>query len=96
MLALIAPIEACEADIALSIRKDAPDWMHAMRIDLMTGERIIPKRLIADHLSEMAALPSYGLEVFLNRIFIENHCRIASVVWSGVHDQFQFERRGFW
>lgn len=92
---LIAPVFEEKSDISISLRRNSPLLMRMIGIDYMSGERIFPKAMLEGVLPAMHILPNMALEVFLNRIIIAHHYRIASVVWMGVDNYFKFKKRGF-
>ena len=47
-------------------------------------------------IDKMELLPSYGLEVFINRIIINNKLRIKVVHWENVENDFSQNKRGWW
>ena len=73
---LTLPIQDGSADLTISYRKNAWPLWPFKEIDYLSGERIIAKSQVMPTINEMAKLPSYGLEVFLNRIIITNKLRI--------------------
>lgn len=96
VLDLIQPIEEGIADVTMSYRKNAWPLFPFKKIDYLTGERILPKEQITPSLHQMSQLSSYGLEVFLNRIIIREHLRIAIVQWSNVENDLSQQKRGWW
>ncbi len=94
---LFAPIQNGEAQITMSIRRNSMlfDARHD-RLDLMTGERIFPRTLIAEHIDEIKALPNYGLEVFLNNLVISNQYDIKAVHWNNVLNKPKSKKQGFY
>ena len=96
ILDLIEPIEQGISDVAMSYRKNAWPLFPFKKIDYLTGERILPISSLNPTLSDMALLPSYGLEVFLNKIIIREHLRIAVVGWPNVENDLSQKKRGWW
>lgn len=93
---LIAPIVKDKADVTISYRKNAWPLFPFKDIDYLSGERIFPKKYVAPLIHEIAHLPGYGLEVFLNReVIIKNQLRISVVQWPNVENNFQRNKRGF-
>ncbi len=92
---LVDPVKKGRADVSMSIRKNAPRWMKLIKVDLMTGERVLPKSMVMPHIQEMMALHSYALEVFLNRIVIKNKYTINSVFLKNVYDELKTTKQGF-
>ena len=93
---LIEPIENGISDVTISYRKNAwPVFPFLKEIDCLSGERILPKTSIIPSLKELKRLPSYGLEIFLNKIIVCNHMRIAVVRWPNVENVFPWKKRGW-
>lgn len=92
---MVEPVLANRADITISIRKNSP-WIDRMiGIDYISGERVFPKKLIQDHLAEIPKLRSYGLEVFLNRLIIQNKYRIKIVPMMNVESPLKYKKSGW-
>ncbi|MEI6810513.1 MAG: glycosyltransferase [Candidatus Nomurabacteria bacterium] len=91
---LIDPIENEKADVSMSYIKNAWPLFPFKKIDYLSGQRILPKDKVINMLEDMGKLPSYGLEVFLNRIIIKNKMRLAVVHWSEVENIFNQEKYG--
>jgi glycosyltransferase involved in cell wall biosynthesis len=92
---LINPIESGISDVAISYRKNAWPLFPFKKIDYLSGERIFPKTSIIYSLAEMRQLPSFGLEVFLNKIIILNHMQISIVQWPNVENVFPWNKHGW-
>jgi glycosyltransferase involved in cell wall biosynthesis len=94
---LISPIENGVSDIAISYRKNAwpLPFSPFKEIDCLSGERILPKTIVITSLKEMEQLPSFGLEIFLNKKIILNHMRISIVQWPNVENVFPQNKRGW-
>lgn len=95
IVSLVSPVIGGRADVSMSIRKNTPGWMKLIKVDLMTGEKVLPKSIIMPHIQEMTVLRSYALEVFLNRIIIKNKCRIKPVFLKDVQDDLKTTKTGF-
>ncbi|MES2088077.1 MAG: glycosyltransferase [Patescibacteria group bacterium] len=92
---LITPISNNRADVTISFRKNAWPLFPFKDIDYLSGERIFPKKHAASFLDEMAQLPGYGLEVFLNKnVIIRNQLRLAVVQWPNVENQPHYRKKG--
>jgi glycosyltransferase involved in cell wall biosynthesis len=94
---LISPIENGVSDVAISYRKNAwpLPFSPFKEIDCLSGERILPKTIVITSLKEMEQLPSFGLEIFLNKKIILNHMRISIVQWPNVENVFPQNKRGW-
>lgn len=91
---LVEPVKKGRADVSMSIRKNTPAWMKLIKVDLMTGEKVMPKNVIMPHIQEIMTLRSYALEVFLNRIIIKNKCAIKTVLLKDVYDDLKTTKKG--
>lgn len=76
---LLDPVLTGRADAALSLRANAPRVWQALGLDYISGERVMPRALLAPHLARMAALRRFGLEVWLNDLWIAADLRLAVV-----------------
>ena len=86
---LINPVISGQADIAISLRGNTPLLWRLIGLDYISGERVLPRRIIMEHAHKIPALPGFGLEVFLNRILIKNKCRIKVIKWDNVHSPYK-------
>ncbi|MFA7319732.1 MAG: glycosyltransferase family 2 protein [Parcubacteria group bacterium] len=92
--ALVIPVIKGEADVTISLRK-YKFWMF-LGIDPLSGERVFSKNLIMDNFEKICALPSFGLEAFLNNYIIEKHYRIKIVPWENVISPYKHKKYGMW
>lgn len=93
---LIAPVANYQADVVISFRGNTPKWLlKLVGIEILSGDRVFPRALAMKHIEAMKALPSLGLEVFLNDIIIQNKLRIRSVLMEDVKNDFKWNKRGF-
>ena len=92
--ALIAPVRDGRSDVALSLRRNAPRLWHWIGLDYISGERIMPRALLVDHIDRIANLRSFGLEVFLNRLWIAKGLSVAVVRWPNVASPFKAQKYG--
>ena len=92
---LVSPVLSGEADISISLRINSPWWWRLIGIDYISGERVFPKKLLADHLDEILALPRFGLESFMNKFIIRSKYRIKVVFLKNVRSPYKAEKQGF-
>jgi glycosyltransferase involved in cell wall biosynthesis len=92
---LIEPIESNKADVTISYRRNAWPLFPFKKIDYLSGERIFPKKYFVESIKAMSLLPSYGLEVFINRIIIRNKMSISVVQWPNVENVFNQHKYGW-
>lgn len=91
--ALIAPVRAGQADVAISLRGNAPGLWRAIGLDYISGERVVPRALLGSP-EALRSLPRFGLEVYMNRRILAAEARIAVVRWPGVASPWKGAKRG--
>ena len=94
--ALAAPVMRGEADVSISLRSNSLWLYRQLGLDFVSGERVVPKVLLAGAVEAMQRLPRWGGEVYMNEIFIRRGCRIAVVKWPRVLNIRKYEKAGFW
>ena len=95
IMSLIQPIEQGVADVTISSRGNTPKWwMRLAHLEILSGERVVARSVLEPYLSELEQLPGFGIEVFMNKIIIENNLRIKSVIMEHVHNDFKWKKRG--
>lgn len=94
--ALLAPVLDGRAQAAISLRGNAPRTWRAIGLDYISGERVMPRALLEGREAEMARLPRFGLEVHLNRLWIDERLRLAVVPWPGVQSPAKAQKHGLW
>ena len=62
----------------------------------MSGERVVDRRLLADVLQDLHALPRFGIEVFMNRRIIAARLPVAIAHWRAVTQSRKTEKLGWW
>ncbi len=92
--ALIAPVRTGQAGASVSLRGNAPLAWRVLGVDYISGERVLPRALIAP--GALMALPRFGFEVWLNRQLIAAGTRVAVVRWPGVASPSKAAKRGLW
>jgi glycosyltransferase involved in cell wall biosynthesis len=93
--ALAAPVLSGAADVSLSLRKNAFAVHHRLGLDFTSGERVLPKSLLADTLDKIDSLPRFGIESYMNRLIIERRLRLAVVRWPGVTHMRKAQKYGW-
>jgi glycosyltransferase involved in cell wall biosynthesis len=92
--ALIEPVLNGTASATISLRGNAPRTWRLLGIDYISGERVIPRALLAGQQDLLDKLPRFGFEVFLNRILITQNVPIAIVAWPDVASPSKAAKRG--
>lgn len=94
--ALAAPVLAGQADSSISLRGDSLGVYRALKLDFVSGERVLPRALFDGALPAMAGLPRWGCEVFINELIIAAGLRVAVVDWPGVGHTPKRRKAGAW
>jgi glycosyltransferase involved in cell wall biosynthesis len=94
LASLARPVLEGRSDAAISLRRNAPWLWRAIGIDYISGERVLPRALLAVHLDRLDGLPRFGLEVFMNRLWLVAGLRIAVVPWPGVTSPLKGVKHG--
>ncbi len=93
---LIEPVISKQADISISLRKNSPWLDRIIGVDIFSGERLIPKELIERCLPQIAKLPRFGFESFLNKLIIKNKLKIKIVFWKNVISPWKYQKGDWW
>lgn len=92
--ALIAPVTEGRAGASISLRRNAPRTWRVLGIDYISGERVMPRAILADQIEALLALPRFGLEVFMNDLWLEAGFPIAVVPWPEVDSPLKSAKHG--
>lgn len=91
---LIRPVAEGRAAVTLSLRGNAPRLWQVIGVDYISGERVIPRALVAGHLDRLPGLPRFGFEVFLNDLILRERLATAVVRWPDVASPAKSAKRG--
>lgn len=91
---LAAPVLTGRAGASISLRGNAPRSWQALGLDYISGERVMARALLTDELDTLDRLARFGLEVFMNRLWIDAGLDIAVVPWPEVASPMKREKRG--
>ena len=94
--ALAAPVRAGRAEMSISLRDNAPRPWHWIGIDYISGERVLPRRVLEEGVAALDSLPKFGFEVHLNSLALRQGARIAVVRWQGVRSPLKSAKMGRW
>lgn len=92
---LLLPLRSGESEVTISLRSNAPLPWRLIGMDYISGERAMFASLLAPHLDTVAGLRGFGLEVFLNRLWLQDRCRIAVVPFAGVVSPSKMAKQGW-
>jgi glycosyltransferase involved in cell wall biosynthesis len=93
---LITPVTSGDADCSISLRGNALLPWRLIGLDYVSGERVLRRDLIAAHIETIENLPSFGFEVYLNRLIVSGKCRIRIVEWENVFSPYKSSKYGLW
>ncbi len=96
LTALAAPVLGGGARVSLSLRRNSLALFRWIGIDFVSGERVVDKRLLADVLQDIHALPRFGIEVFMNKRIIAARLPVAIANWRTVTQSRKTEKLGWW
>jgi glycosyltransferase involved in cell wall biosynthesis len=92
---LATPVLDGEADISISLRGDTLPVYRALKLDFVSGERVLPRAMFAGAAEAMARLPRWGGEVFINELIIAQGLRVAVVDWPDVNHTPKHRKAGW-
>lgn len=93
---LVEPVIEKISDVSISIRSNSPFIWRWIGLDYISGERVIPRRLVSDYLPAMVNLRPFGFEVFINSLIIEKKLKVSIVKWDSVVSPIKTLKYGIW
>jgi glycosyltransferase involved in cell wall biosynthesis len=93
---LLMPVLSGRADSSISLRSDALLPWRTIGLDHLSGERVLFREVVADHLDAIARLPGFGLESYLNAMLLKRRARLKIVRWDGVRHVYKTRKHGLW
>jgi glycosyltransferase involved in cell wall biosynthesis len=91
---LRAPVALGQADTSISLRGNSLKIYRQIGLDLVSGERLVPRWLLADQIAAMEALPRWGAEAFINALVVQLKLSIAVVDWPDVVNTRKHDKVG--
>ncbi|MFZ2072575.1 MAG: glycosyltransferase family 2 protein [Minisyncoccia bacterium] len=92
----VEPVLQGIADVTISLRKNTPGFWKKIGLDYISGERVLPRKILSDSLEKIESLPGFGLESFMNKKIISNKFRIKVVTWNNVISPYKATKYGMW
>lgn len=92
---LAEPVVAGRADVSISLRRNAFWIHHWLGLDFTSGERVIPRSLLADVMDKIDTLPEFGIESYMNQLIIKRSMRLAVVTWAQVTHMRKADKYGW-
>lgn len=93
---LLKPVLSGSTDATLSLRGNSLTIYRLLNLDFITGDRVVVKKIFDGQFEAIKKLPSYGLEVFMNRLIIRNSERIQIIPFDNVISPRKYAKIGFW
>jgi glycosyltransferase involved in cell wall biosynthesis len=92
---LAKPVIEGRVDWTLSRRKDSFNFMKLMKMEAITGERVVPKKLLLN--SKIWAKPkvSYGFETLMNQSLLDKKTTFQSIYLKTLYNTKKSEKMGF-
>lgn len=92
--ALAGPVMRGESDVSISMRSNSLWLYRQLGLDFVSGERVVPRRLLENAVGAMERLPRWGGEAFINELVIRDGMSIAVVKWPRVINIRKFKKAG--
>ena len=96
LTSLATPVLEGRAAVSMSLRRNSLAIFRWVGIDFVSGERVVDRRLLADVLHDIHALPRFGIEVFMNKRIIAARLPVAIANWRAVTQSRKTEKLGWW
>jgi len=93
---LADPVLSGKVQVSMTLRRNSLPLYRWIGLDFVSGERIIPTRLVSGLVETMAHLPRWGAEVFINQLIVKEGLPIAVVDWPGVLNIRKYSKVGHW
>ncbi|MDP4034152.1 MAG: glycosyltransferase family 2 protein [Pseudorhodobacter sp.] len=93
--ALLTPVLAGMAAVAISLRGNAPLSWRLLGVDYISGERAFARDLLEGQHAVLRSLPRFGFEVHFNNLILARAAQVAIVDWPGVASPSKVRKRGF-
>lgn len=93
---LAKPVLDGKVDWTLSLRGNSFGIMKLMQMDWVSGERVIPKKLLEDPLIWSRSEISYGLETLMNKSLLDRNKTFCSVYLPDLVIANKADKIGFW
>ena len=94
--ALADPVISGRAQVSISLRRNSLPLYRWIGLDFVSGERVIPARLIGDAVEAMGRLPRWGGEPCINDVIIRGRLPIEVVDWPTVSNIRKYRKLGRW
>lgn len=93
--ALMEPVVTGKTDASMSLRGNSLLVFRLIGLEFVSGERVFPRSLLADHIDSIGRLPGFGLESYINDLLVKKKLTFSVVFWKNVHQERKSEKMGF-
>lgn len=93
---LAEPVLSRGYGMSISVRKNSLPVYRWLGLDFVSGERVLPKRIVAACLSDIDKLPGFGVEAYINARIIDERLSIAVVAFDNVINTRKTVKVGRW
>ncbi|MFZ1105872.1 MAG: glycosyltransferase [Hyphomicrobiaceae bacterium] len=96
IIALAEPVLSGRCGMSISVRQNSLPIYRWLGLDFVSGERVLPKWIVAACLSEIDTLPGFGIEAYINARIIKEQLSIAVVVLDNIINTRKAVKVGRW
>ncbi len=93
---LISPVIKRQVPLTISLRKNTLWPWKIIGLDYLSGDRMLPASILKNQLDSLASLDGFGVEVFFNKLIINNFNSLQIVNWKNVSSPYKYKKYGFW
>jgi len=94
--ALAEPVISGRAHASISLRRNSLALYRSIGLDFVSGERVIPAKMVVEAIAAMEELPRWGGEAFINDLIIREGLSIVVVDWPTVFNIRKHAKLGAW
>jgi glycosyltransferase involved in cell wall biosynthesis len=91
---LVEPVANGSADMTITLRKNSLLVYRLLGCDFVSGERVFPRKLLQNLESDVAKLPPFGFEVYINRLALDQGLAVKIIPWDTVITPAKTKKRG--
>lgn len=91
---LARPVLDGQVDWTLSLRGNSFRSMRLLKMDWLSGERVVPKRLLMDPMIWSKPKVGYGLEALMNKSLLDKKCTFKTVYLKNVINTRKADKNG--
>jgi len=93
---LAQPVLDGKVDWTLSLRSNVNFILKIMNMDSITGERVVPKSMLADPSIWSGPNSCYELETLMNKSLLKHHATFKTIYLPHVNHPTKINKKGWW